>query len=120
MWPVSRIVRSLALAAILAALSGCADYLDRRDTIALSAGDAIATDKVTQMIDPWPRASADKNIAFNGAKMQSAVERYRTNRVYPPNATGTSTAYGPAANSSSNAPVAPSVAQPVAPPPPVK
>jgi hypothetical protein len=119
MRPVSKIMRVLALAAVLAALSGCAEYLDRRDTIALSAGDAVATDKVTQMVDPWPRASADKNIAFNGAKMESAVERYRTNQVYPPRGIGTSTAYQQSGGSSS-APVAPAVAQPVAPPPPVK
>ncbi len=118
MRPASKIMRALALAAVLAALSGCAEYLDRRDGIALNAGDAVATDKVTQMVDPWPRVSADKNIAFNGAKMESAVERYRTNRVYPPNGTGTSNAYQ--APTSSNAPVASAVAQPVAPPPPVK
>ncbi len=120
MRPVSKMVRALALTAVLAALSGCAEYLDRRDGIALSAGDAVATDKVAQMVDPWPRVSADKNIAFNGAKMESAVERYRTNRVYPPNGTGTSTAYQPSANSSANAAVGAAVAQPVAPPAPVK
>ena len=59
-------LRALALAAVLAALGGCSEYLDRRDTIALSGGDAVATNKVTQMVDPWPRASADRNIAFNG------------------------------------------------------
>ena len=116
MRPASKIMRALALAAVLAALSGCSEYLDRRDTISLNAGDAVATDKVTQMVDPWPRVSADKNIAFNGPKMQSAVERYRTNKVYPPSGTGTSTAYQPSANTSGNAPVASAVAQPVAPP----
>ena len=119
MRPFSKIMRALALAAVLAALSGCAEYFDRRDTIALGAGDAIATDKVTQMVDPWPRASADRNIGFNGAKMESAVERYRTNRVYPPSGTGTSTTYQPSSTSNTT-PVGPSVAQPVAPPAPVK
>ena len=118
MRPFSKIMRALALAAVLAALSGCAEYLDRRDSIALGAGDAIAADKVTQMVDPWPRASADKNIAFNGPKIESAVERYRTNRVYQPSGTGTSAAYQPSASNA--APVSAAVAQPVAPPPPVK
>jgi hypothetical protein len=73
---------TLILAAILA---GCSDvYTDRRDTIALSAGDALATNKVTQMVDPWPRHSANRNIGFNGQRMQSAVERYRTNKVTDP------------------------------------
>ena len=49
---------------------------------------------VEQMIDPWPRNVGNRNIAFNGEKMQSAVERYRTNKVIPPvNATTSSVAY---------------------------
>jgi hypothetical protein len=43
------------------------------------------------MVDPWPRYVGDKNIAFNGQRMQAAVERYRNNRVIPPvNVTTTS------------------------------
>jgi hypothetical protein len=59
-------------------------YLDRRDTISLHAGDALATNKVTQMVDPWPAHSANNNIAFNGDNMQKAVERYRHNKVTSP------------------------------------
>ena len=70
--------------ACVAALAGCSEYLDRRDTISLNGGDAVATNKVTQMVDPWPRDSADNNIAFNGEKMETAVERYRTDRVIQP------------------------------------
>ena len=115
MRPISKITRALALAAVLVALSACSEYFDRRDTIALSAGDAIAADKVTQMVDPWPRASANKNIAFNGEKMQSAVERYRTNRVYPPSGSGTSAAYQPSAAPNNAAPVGQTVTQSAAP-----
>jgi len=93
MQPFSKAVRALALAAVFGTLAGCSDYLDRRDTIALSGGNAVATDEVTQMVDPWPRDSANRNIAFNGDKMQSAVERYRTNKVIPPSNAGTSNTY---------------------------
>jgi hypothetical protein len=83
-----RAARALATAVTFGALvAGCSDpglYLDRRDSIALSAGDAIAANKVTQMYDPWPARSGDTNIAFNGQKMQSAIERYRTNVVTQP------------------------------------
>ena len=66
-------------------LAGCSDlYWDRRETVSLGGGDAIAANTATQMVDPWPPGSGDKNIAFNGQKMQSAVERYRTNTVIPP------------------------------------
>jgi len=89
----SNAARMIVLAAAAALLAGCADYLDRRDTISLQSGNAVQTNKVTQMVDPWPAASADRNIAYNGAVMQTAAERYRTGRVIPPTGTGTSAAY---------------------------
>jgi hypothetical protein len=87
------VLRGLALTGVLMLLAGCSEYLDRRDAISLNAGDALAADKVTMMVDPWPRASADKNIRFNGERMQSAVARYRTNKVIEPRVDGTSNAY---------------------------
>jgi hypothetical protein len=76
-------------------LAGCSDiYFDRRETIVPVAGDSIAVNRAAQMVDPWPPASANKNIAFNGEKMQTAVERYRQGRVIPPvNTTTSSAAY---------------------------
>jgi hypothetical protein len=76
-------------------LGGCSDiYFDRRDTVALGADDHIATDRVAQMVDPWPPYVGKRQIAFDGQRMQSAVERYRNNRVVPPvNVTTSSTAY---------------------------
>jgi hypothetical protein len=68
-------------------LGGCTQsdlYLDRRETVGLSAGDAIAGNQVTQVVDPWPAYSGDRNLAFNGQRMQSAVERYRTGKVTQP------------------------------------
>jgi len=97
-------------------LGGCSSqYYDRRETVALWADDAVATNRIVQMVDPWPASSANKNIAFNGDKMQTAVERYRTNRVIPPvNATTSSVQYQraqqaatAAANATSAAPAAP-------------
>jgi hypothetical protein len=86
------ITMALALTACVV-LAGCSDiYYDRRDSISLSAGEPEAANRVTQMVDPWPRASANRNIAFNGQKMQTAVERYRTNQVTPPVSATTSSA----------------------------
>jgi len=116
MRPSSNMLRALALGTLLAALTGCSEYLDRRDTIALSGGNAVATNEVSQMVDPWPRASADKNIGFNGAKMESAVERYRTGRVIPPQGIGTSNNYQQGASNQNNAtPLGPTVSQSAAP-----
>jgi hypothetical protein len=79
---------TLALATVL---GGCSDlYYDRRETVALYSGDAAEVNKVAQMTDPWPLAAENRNIDANGEKIQSAIERYRTNRVIPPQGTGTS------------------------------
>jgi hypothetical protein len=80
----------LALA-MAAALGGCTDmYLDRRDTVSFGAGDAVATNKVVQMVDPWPPYAGNRNIAHDGERMQAAAERYRTDKVKAVSGFGTS------------------------------
>jgi hypothetical protein len=99
MWSQPRIEgawrKPVAAAVLCAVLAGCSDlYYDRRETITLGADDHKATDEIVQMIDPWPPQVGNRRIAFDGTKMQTAVERYRTNRVYPPvNVTTSSVAY---------------------------
>ncbi|MGB6350547.1 MAG: hypothetical protein WBG10_11015 [Pseudolabrys sp.] len=113
----NNVVRTLALAGLFAVLGGCSEYLDRRDTIAMSGGNAVATNIVTQMVDPWPPESANRNIAFNGPRMESAFERYRTNRVTAPRGIGTSSSYqdpGQGGAQNNATPVGPTVAQPAA------
>ena len=76
---------ALAIGTLAMTVGGCSQiYLDRRDSIALGAGDAIAGNQAVQVIDPWPPRSANTNIAFNGQRMQAAAERYRTNTVVQP------------------------------------
>jgi len=115
MRPSNNMMRTLALAALLAVLAGCSEYFDRRETISLNGGNSVATNQATQMVDPWPRASADRNIAFNGEKMQSAVQRYRTNRVISPSGIGTSSSYQAPGSQGSAAPVGQTVTQSAAP-----
>jgi hypothetical protein len=88
--------RTIAAAALLSVmLGGCSEYYsDRRDTITLYSGEAMAANRVTHVIDPWPAASGQRNIAYNGEKAATASERYRTGRIIPPvNATTSSAAY---------------------------
>lgn len=76
---------ALTALALSCALSGCSDiYFDRRETVVPSAGNAKAVNQVTMMVDPWPPYSANRNIAFNGERMQGAVERYRTRNTIRP------------------------------------
>jgi hypothetical protein len=70
-------------------------YLDRDDKIAFSAGNAVETNEVTHVTDPWPVHAKDKNIATSGARIARAVKKYRCGTTeIPPSiltqATGTS------------------------------
>ena len=78
--------RTLAVMLVLGtAVSGCSDmYYDRRETVSLGAGDALATNKATQTIDPWPRHSMNNRIAANGQLMQAAQDRYNRGKVVTP------------------------------------
>ena len=105
---MSSSARTKALAAVVAlgaVLGGCSDiYYDRRETIALGANDAVESNKVVHMVDPWPKYSANRNIAFNGERQQAAIERYRHDRVQTPvNITSSSTAYQKAAQDGASA-----------------
>jgi hypothetical protein len=74
-----------AVVVIGTTVAGCSEmYFDRRETLSLGAGDAIATNKVTQTIDPWPRHSANDRIAANGRLMQAAQDRYNRGKVVTP------------------------------------
>jgi len=76
--------RALAVAVPLV-VGGCSDiYYDRRETVALGADDHIASNRVAQVVDPWPYHVDNKNIAFSGDRLQPAVERYRRHEVIRP------------------------------------
>ncbi|HEX2538439.1 MAG TPA: hypothetical protein VHL13_09170 [Pseudolabrys sp.] len=113
--PCTDLMRVGALILAFATLAGCSEYGARRDTISAYGGNAPETNKIVQMVDPWPAHAADRNIAYNGTVMQSAVERYRTGRVIPPRGTGTAAAYQQSnAPSNNNTPTGPSINQPAA------
>jgi hypothetical protein len=79
------IAAAIAATTLVGMLAGCSDmYFDRRDTVVLGGGNAVATDQAMQMNNPWPPASRYTALAANGQRMQSAAERYRTNLVTQP------------------------------------
>jgi hypothetical protein len=80
-----------ALAGVM--LGGCSEYLDRRDTISLATGEAPAANQLAHMIDPWPAASGNRNIASSGERAAAAAARYRTGRVTAPKNATTSQTY---------------------------
>ena len=116
MRPSSNVLRGLALTAALAALAGCSEYFERQNNVTLAGGNAVNGDKVVQMVDPWPPASANRDIAYDGNRMETAADRYRTGRVIQPRGIGTSGTYdAPAPTPQNNTPIGPTVTQPAAP-----
>jgi hypothetical protein len=117
-------MRTLFVVPLVAgALGGCAGnslsydphgYLDRRESIELTAGDANASTIAVQMVDPGPRYAGNKVIAHNGQRMPAAVARYRNNQVITPRGVASSSVYSPSANGNPTPP--PGNAGPVGPP----
>jgi ABC-type uncharacterized transport system auxiliary subunit len=60
--PSSRSSKLLLAMACLAQLAGCADYLNRRDSITLGAGNASEANTAIQTIYPFPNNASDTNI----------------------------------------------------------
>jgi hypothetical protein len=110
------------VALLASALGGCSEtYFARRDSISVVTGDAVAVNRVTHVIDPWPAASGRRNIAFNGERVQAAAERYRNNRVITPvNITTSSSDYQKIQQSAASQQAATAQSTSVAPAAPVK
>ena len=67
----------LGTASLGACVETASPYLDRTDSIAFSAGNAVETNIVTHVHDPWPVHAKNKNIAFSGERMAIAVRNYQ-------------------------------------------
>ena len=64
------------------------------------------------MVDPWPRYSGNRNIAFNGERMQAASSATAHNKVIlPVSATTSSVAYQQAQQAAGAAGAATAVAR---------
>jgi hypothetical protein len=51
------------------------DYLQRSDSIALSAGNANNANEAIQTINPWPPYAWDRRITIDGRQGVDAIER---------------------------------------------
>ncbi len=58
-------------------LAGCSEYVERKETVSSSAGNAVHTNMMAHIIDPWPAHAQRTRIEHDGERMQRAVERYR-------------------------------------------
>ncbi len=53
------------------------EYVQRADSVTLSAGNAQAVNTRIHENDPWPRNVGNRRIAANGQRMADAMWRYR-------------------------------------------
>ncbi len=78
---MKRTSRPLAALVPAVLLGACSSYLDRREFASPSLGDAVARNAAIHVIDPWPAHARDTRIVHDGARLQPAIERYRTGKV---------------------------------------
>ena len=64
--------------------AGADEYLQRTDTITMSAGNAKEVNSAIHTIDPWPPHVYDRRIPANGARMTGAIQRYQQPQVSAP------------------------------------
>ncbi|MDA9435467.1 hypothetical protein [Bradyrhizobium sp. CCBAU 51627] len=55
-------------------------YVQRSDTITMSAGNAKEVNAVTHTINPWPRNVVDRRIAYDARRVGAAATRYGATR----------------------------------------
>lgn len=81
-------LRCLFLFVAAVALAGChhtygnddgVAYLQRKDTVTFSAGDAKDVNAVTHMLTPWPRGVNDRRIPVDASRLvERAIVPYRS------------------------------------------
>lgn len=77
----AKLFSGLAVVGMTLALAGCSEYLDRRDTIAYSAGNATASNRIIHTIDPYPSNSFRRGQSFDGVKAEQASRNYHAPRA---------------------------------------
>lgn len=70
--------RIALIGAACLATSACNQYIERKDSVTLGAGDAVASNIAIQTRDPWARQSRDNSIPMDGVKAGNALARYRS------------------------------------------
>ena len=93
-----RLSMAAAIAVSMVTLGGCREgqynrYRHARDTISLSAGDAVAHNKAVQTIDPWPVYARKKRQTTDGKRILLGMERYQKNESIEPQGMGVSEAF---------------------------
>lgn len=74
----SNFLKGIAGLAVAALVSGCADYMNRRDSVTLGSGNAMEANVGIHTITPFPAAAAHTYIPGDGRAVMTAQQRYLT------------------------------------------
>ncbi|MBX4959662.1 hypothetical protein [Rhizobium lentis] len=69
--------RVLLVLAAAGLVSGCADYMNHRDTITFGAGNAVEANKAIHIQDPFPPEAQRTHIASDGKVIRRVVTQYQ-------------------------------------------
>lgn len=75
--------RALLVLAASSLITGCADYMNHRDTITFGAGNAVEANKGIHTQDPFPRVAQNTRIATDGKVIHWAMRRYSGGGTQP-------------------------------------
>ncbi len=70
-----------AVAGLALMLSGCADYMNHRDSVTLAAGDAMYANRAVHVDNPFPPGS--EHITTDGKRANTIIEGYEEKAEAP-------------------------------------
>ena len=73
--------RVLFVLAAAGLASGCADYMNHRDSITFGLGNAVEANKAIHIEDPFPPEAQRTRIASDGKVIRRAVTQYQNGGV---------------------------------------
>lgn len=68
--------KSLLVFVLAVGLGGCADYMNRRDSITLGAGNAPEANIGIHTVDPFPPQAENTDIKLDNNKVGQSYQRY--------------------------------------------
>lgn len=75
--PLPRNKRLFLILAAAGLLSGCADYMNHRDSITFGLGNAVEANKGIHIQEPFPRVAQNTNIPSDGKVINRAMRTYQ-------------------------------------------
>nr|WP_196776301.1 MULTISPECIES: hypothetical protein [Rhizobium] len=70
--------RVLLVLIVVSLVSGCADYMNHRDSITFGLGNAVEANKAIHTQDPFPPQAQRTRIASDGKVIRRVVNEYQT------------------------------------------